>query len=394
MDLNRDLSATGGFLAEDSSLIHAADIASRSLGFLPALNPSTDEVVVELQYPGSARRERYVDLLLCVDLLIRVWFRYELVVRNNEFNPIKEIIEVVQVFADFFLTANQAEPFLSPESGIKRKLERNSSDNIRDLNGFKSALLAYNSEVDRLRIEGALLKNTRAKHALPFGLVERIMLQAYDRAVSPKVELLKRYENGTDHVYGELKNGFVFNILAETALTSDQVFVDLGSGVANVVLQAALQVGCECWGCEIMPDTCDIAEDYKVEFEARCRLWGIKPGPVRLERGDFTENDNIREVLRRADVVLVNNRVFTPTLNNTLVNLFLDCKDGCKIVSLGSFVPPNHQIKSYNLNNPVNLLEVSQKSYPAKSVSWTHKDGDYFVSTKDSKRLQRYGHLA
>ncbi len=320
-------------------------------------------------------------------------YRYELVYRKEDFNPIREIMKVVRDFTNFFLTAKQAEPFLDAESGIIRRLERATSRNVQSLEGFKSALKAYNTALSALRREGALAKNIDEKHSIPVELVKRIVRQTYDRAVSPKVDLLRKYENGTDFIYGELKRRFVFNVLAELKITSDQVFVDLGSGVANVVLQAALQVGCESWGCEIMENACTLAEAQRVEFEARCRLWGLAPGAVKLERGDFMTNINIREALKRADIVLVNNEVFTPELNNDLVNLFLDLKDGCKIVSLKSFVPHNHKITSYNLNNPVNLLDVVEKTYSSKSVSWKGEGGQYFVATKDSKRLKSYSHL-
>jgi H3 lysine-79-specific histone-lysine N-methyltransferase len=320
-------------------------------------------------------------------------FSYELVYRKEDFNPIREIMKVVRDFTNFFLTPEQAKPFLDTESGIIRRLERATSRNVQSFEGFKSAVEAYNTAVSALRREGALTKNIDGKHNIPVELVKRIVRQTYDRAVSPKVDLLKKYENGTDFIYGELKRRFVFNILAEMKITSDQVFVDLGSGVANVVLQAALQVGCESWGCEIMENACTLAEAQRIEFEARCRLWGLAPGAVKLERGDFMTNVNIREALKRADVVLVNNEVFTPELNNDLVNLFLDLKDGCKIVSLKSFVPHNHKITSYNLNNPVNLLDVVEKTYSSKSVSWKGEGGQYFVATKDSKRLKPYSHL-
>jgi [histone H3]-lysine79 N-trimethyltransferase len=314
-----------------------------------------------------------------------------LVYRKADFNPVREITKVVRDFTNFFLTTEQAQPFLEAESGIIRRLER--ASNIRSLDGFKLALESYNSAVDVLRRSGALAENVATKHNLPVELVKRIVRQTYDRAVSPKVDLLRKYENGTDYIYGELKRRFVFNILAETQITSDQVFIDLGSGVANVVLQAALQIGCESWGCEIMENACTLAEAQRVEFEARCRLWGLLPGTVKLERGDFMTNVNIREALKHADVVLVNNEVFTPELNNDLVNLFLDLKDGCKIVSLKSFVPHNHKITSYNLNNPVNLLDVVEKTYSSKSVSWKEEGGYYFIATKDSRRLQSYSHL-
>jgi H3 lysine-79-specific histone-lysine N-methyltransferase len=317
--------------------------------------------------------------------------RYEFVHLKNDFDPIGEICDVAQATVNFFLTPEQAEPFRDP-SGVLRKLER--ARNTSNLGGFKSALESYNLIVEKLRQEKIISRNINDMHDMPFELVKRILRQTYDRAVSPNVDLLKKYENGTDYIYGELKSLFVFDILVETRITSDQVFVDLGSGVANVVLQAALQIGCECWGGEIMENACALAEAQKIEMEARCRLWGLALGPVHLEKGDFMDNSNIRDALKRADVVLVNNEVFTPSLNNDLVNLFLDLKDGCQIVSLKSFVPHNHKITSYNLNNPVNLLEVEQRVYSSQSVSWKDEGGHYFIATKDSKKLESYAHLS
>lgn len=294
-------------------------------------------------------------------------------------------MQIIKEFAQFYLTPEEAEQFLNQEWGILRRLER--ARNINDFSGFKTALESYNSVVNKLRADGTLTKKLRQEHVIPFELVKRILKQSYFRTVSPNLLKLKKYENGSSEVYGELKHGFIFEILTETKLTSDQVFVDLGSGVGNVVLQSALQIGCESWGCEILPDPCDLAEAQQIEFNARCRLWGLAPGPVKLERGDFMKNDNILKALKRADVVLVNNEVFRPELNNSLVNLFLDLKDGCKIVSLKSFVPQNHN-SQLRVNDIVNLLDVEPREYGAKSVSWKNEGGNYFIATKDSKRLQ------
>lgn len=378
LDMRRDLNQTTKFTSVDEcNLIHAADIANLKRKFIPALGatPNEAEVDVGLQYPGGSRCERY-----------------QLVYRNGEFDPVEEIIDVVKDFSRFFLSVNQAVPFQNPESGIVRRLER--ARNIKSMAGFKDAVGSFNVEMQSLRKEGKLNESLRNKHMLPLDIVNRITRQIYDRSVSPNVDLLKKYENGTDFIYGELKTVFVYNILVETGITSDKVFVDLGSGVANVVVQAALQIGCESWGCEIMENACVLADAQKKETEARCRLWGIAPGAVKLERGDFMVNDNIRDALKRADVVLVNNEVFTPQLNNDLVNLFLDLKDGCQIVSLKSFVPHNHKITAYNRNNPVNLLEVEQKVYGSRSVSWKDEGGNYFISKKDSTRLKAFAHLA
>lgn len=295
---------------------------------------------------------------------------------------------MVKDFTSYFLEPEADDSFVNADTGIIRRLER--ARNLRDLDGFTKALDDYNSSIQSLRDSGEIAAILDKKHGLPESLVIRIMTQTYDRAVSPRVDLLRKYENGTNEIYGELKSNLVYQILVETQISSSQVFVDLGSGVANVVLQAALQIGCESWGCEIMENACSLADAQKVEFEARCRLWGIQPGLARLERGDFMMNSDIRGALQRADVVLVNNEVFTPELNVSLVNLFLDLKEGCKIVSLKSFVPQNRKISNYNNNDPSNILEVEKKTYSTKSVSWKDEGGDYYIATKDSKRLQRY----
>ncbi len=257
------------------------------------------------------------------------------------------------------------------------------------LSGFKSAVDAYNSAIEALVKEGHLAENLDIIHELPLDMIRIILRQVYDRAVSPKVDLLRQYENGTDNVYGELLPPFVSKVLEETRLRSDQIFVDLGSGVGNVVLQAALEVGCESWGCEMMENACELADAQHKEFKARCRLWGIQPGKVHLERGDFLENQKIQQAMRKADVILVNNQAFTPKLNQRLTDLFLDLKNGCKIISLKSFVPHGHTITKRNLSNPVNLLEVVPGEYGSDNVSWTDAGGNYFIATKDDQRVRR-----
>jgi H3 lysine-79-specific histone-lysine N-methyltransferase len=278
--------------------------------------------------------------------------------------------------------------FNDESSGIKRKVRRAL---IRGSEAeFRESVADYNDAIQRLRRNGSIAKKLDATHKLSLPHVERILTQIYSRTVSPRVESLRQYENGTDNVYGELLPRFISTIFKETGLKSNHVFVDLGSGVGNVVLQAALEIGCESWGCEMMDNACDLAELQQAEFRARCRLWGIAPGKTQLVRGDFLNEQSIIDVLKRADVILINNQAFTPQLNNELINHFLDMKEGCQIVSLKSFVPAGHQIQSRNLNSPINLLKVKKREYWSNSVSWTDVGGDYFIATKDSSKLKRF----
>ncbi|KAJ6119698.1 hypothetical protein N7523_003978 [Penicillium sp. IBT 18751x] len=356
-------------------MVHAADITSgqKAGKFKPAFGVAGKPAEILLQYPSASPKERF-DFMVPKD--------------NEDFRPIDDIVQVIETVSDNYIPAEEADEFNNETTGIRRRLRRALA--VTSETQFREAVEDYNKAITRLRESGSLARHLDTIQRISLPWVERILTQIYARTVSPRVESLRQYENGTDNVYGELLPRFISNIFKETKLKSGQVFVDLGSGVGNVVLQAALEIGCESWGCEMMNNACDLADLQQSEFKARCRLWGIAPGKTHLVRGDFLEQESIIDVLKRADVVLINNQAFTPQLNNELINHFLDMKEGCKIVSLKSFVPAGHKIQSRNLNSPINLLQVQQKNYWSNNVSWTDVGGTYFIATKDSSRLKRF----
>lgn len=317
--------------------------------------------------------------IFAYNLRLTVWCSYELLAENGNIDAVKDIIKVVSQVGYFYLSDEDAAPFTDANNGLIRRLQR--ASNKEELGSFKEALRDANDKIASLVRDGTIRKALDRKHGLPRDLVEFILTQVYDRTVSPDVEKLRQYTNGTDNVYGELNYVFISKILQEkTRMTSKQCFVDLGSGVGNVVFQAALEVGCESWGCEMMDNPCDFAEAQQAEFDKRCRLWGIKPGDVHLVRGDFLTQTAIHDVLKRADVILVNNQAFTPDLNAKLVNVFLDLKEGCKIVSLKSFTH-DQGVRSIN-DVASNILEVEQHTFPEGHVSWTNNGGNFYISTK------------
>lgn len=291
---------------------------------------------------------------------------------------IKDIIRVVRNVRDTYITDKAVQEEF--DDNIIRKLERNSNAKILNIAAFRDAIDKYNQTVlDHLK-SGKIVAAIEKQHEVPNNLVKHILNQVYDRVVTPKVDLLKRYDNGTDNVYGEMNKIFITKILCDDLrVSSKDVFVDLGSGVGNVVLQAALQIGCESWGFEMMDAPSTLAKDQYQEFKARCKLWGIQPGKVRLMHGDFRTHKEIG-VLQRADVVLANNQAFTPDLNDRLKIMFLDLKQGCRIASLKTFATAS----KYNENDIANsiLTEPEKKRWPAKGVSWTDAMGDYYITKK------------
>lgn len=308
---------------------------------------------------------------------------------DEDFNPLEDVIQTISHTCKYFFPPSQSEALTDEASGFERRLKRS----VKELSfsKFAATVEEFNSLIDKSIADDTISSHLRAQHSLALPLVERILAQVYARTVSPQVHLLKAYENGTDDVYGELLPRFTQQIFKDVNLTSDQVFLDLGSGVGNVVLQAALQIGCKSWGVERMPNPAQLADKQKEEFVPRCKNWGIKPGSVNLVTGDFLASPKIDSVLRRADVILVNNQAFTPKLNDDLTMKFLDIKEGCKIVSLKPFITDDWKLKERNLQNPKNVLvHLAKKEYWSNSVSWTDEGGTYFIAKKDSTKVQQF----
>ena len=379
-DLNRQIRSVKAFSEDDGGkfyMMHGSSIASLDTPnkYKRAFPDYPDILETSLQYPSASQREKY-----------------ELVVptgKVDDFKTLEDIRATMEIVIQSYLPEKEAAALSNDSTGLLRRVKR-SVERLAG-NDYYENIQEWNELIVQLRKSGTLSKVMDAWTTVDLALLERILTQTYARTVSPQVNDLKQYQNGTDNVYGELLPRFISTILKkDTNMKSDQIFVDLGSGVGNCVLQAALEVGCESWGCEMMENACKLAELQAKEFAARCRLWGLTCGSIHLERGDFLKNEAIRKILPQADVVLVNNQAFTPTLNEDLTSLFLDLKEGAKVVSLKSFKPEGHKNEALTAGAIYNILDVVKKEYHSEHVSWTDARGNYYVSTKDSSRVKAF----
>nr|CAG8460693.1 4899_t:CDS:2 [Entrophospora candida] len=129
----------------------------------------------------------------------------------------------------------------------------------------------------------------------------------------------------------------------------DSLFIDLGCGVGNVVLQVAAQTGCTSIGIETADNPSALSMKHLAEFKARAN----------------------------------------PMLNQQLLNLFLNCKNGAKIISLKSFVSSNKRINGRTANAVESILtNVEEHYYKSGSVSWTNNQGVYYVATISREPLK------
>ncbi|KAK0538507.1 Nucleosomal histone H3-Lys79 methylase [Tilletia horrida] len=257
---------------------------------------------------------------------------------------------------------------------------------------FLRTVARFNETMRQAKREGLVLEGIRAmsESGIPERLWATIHEQCYARVVGPKVEDLNNYEAFSDNVYGELLPRFSAEIAHLTGLGPASVFVDMGSGVGNVLVQLALQTGCSAYGCEMMETPATLARAQIEEARARWAMWGLKGGEVEAWKDNFCTNDQVREVLRKADVVLVNNYAFTPATNDKLVLQFLDLKDGCHIISLKPFVPPDFRLTERTLSSPLAILRVVERAYTSGCVSWANGGGRYYIHTVDRRIVQDF----
>jgi H3 lysine-79-specific histone-lysine N-methyltransferase len=114
-------------------------------------------------------------------------------------------------------------------------------------------------------------------------------------------------------------------------LTEDQTFIDLGSGVGNVVLHVSALANCKyVYGIEYEETPATYARAMSSEFRFWMRWYGKLYSEFQLEQGDFLNHPMIDERIKEADVIFANNYVFGSTVNHELKVKFMNMK-GMKI---------------------------------------------------------------
>ncbi len=81
-------------------------------------------------------------------------------------------------------------------------------------------------------------------------LLKHILQQVYNMAVTDP-EKLNNYEPFSPEVYGETSFELICQMIDQIEISPEDVFIDLGSGVGQVVLQVAASTRCQnCFGIE------------------------------------------------------------------------------------------------------------------------------------------------
>ncbi|KAI8084225.1 histone methylation protein DOT1-domain-containing protein [Gilbertella persicaria] len=344
---------------------------------------------VVLEYPGSVEPENF--LLLKPVIRNATGKGYDEDEEDkDEYNPITDIMRTAELIYESYLLPEQQHLLGNQSHGIMRNLTK--YRNRRNAAGFVQAVKDFNKVIRQLKAEGVMSQNAKTMCHPSYDLACHILFQVYSRTVARQAEALNNYQAFSNNVYGEINPILVKEFITKTGLNSRSVFMDMGCGIGNVVLQVAAQTGCEAYGIEIMETPCKFAKRQLKEYAARMKAWRLPTGKIHFRHGDFLDvaANDLYSTLKRSDVLLVNNYAFDAATNQALAQLFLDLKEGTKIISLKSFVPKHHKINQRTLNMPESILRVEAFEYYSEAVSWTNNGGQYYIATVDRSRLAPY----
>ncbi|XP_074600536.1 DOT1 like histone lysine methyltransferase grappa isoform X2 [Brevipalpus obovatus] len=219
-----------------------------------------------------------------------------------------------------------------------------------------------------------------------------IIHKSYNQAVT-EPEKLNDYEPFSPEVYGETSFDFILQMIEQIPITENDVFIDLGSGVGQVVLQvAALTKARMCIGIEKADVPASYAQGLEDAFKYWMNIHGGTYGNFKLIKGDFFD-ERFRELINNATFIFVNNFAFGPTVDHKLKTRFADIRDGVRILSSKSFCPLNFRITDRNLSDIGTIMHVREIQPHFKgSVSWTGKSVSYYLHTIDRRKLENYFH--
>lgn len=219
-------------------------------------------------------------------------------------------------------------------------------------------------------------------------MMQHIMGVAYSRSITDPTKL-NRYKGFSEEVYGEFNAVLVSELVRRVPIRPTDLFVDLGSGVGQVVLQMSGEAMCPAYGIEKQDQPAQYARELETTFEGLMSWFGKRHADVSIEHGDFLD-ERYRNLMTDADVIFVNNYAFGSQLNQQLKERFANCKEGCRIVSSKAFTKPGFTITDRTMGDIGCILTVKTYTAVGEGVSWTSEPIDYYVHTVDRSMLEEF----
>lgn len=310
--------------------------------------------------------------------------------RSNYGNDIVDLISHVCIEYPLF------------EEYFDKNLLKLSSIERKNYEIISKLCVEYNKSIENFKIRdktvpnqddnSIFLKNKTKKVSSKF--VKFIMQLIYNKAICDP-DKLNQYEPFSPQVYGETSFDLITEMIKRVPLTENDIFIDLGSGVGNVVLQVAALSNCKlAFGIEKAEWPAKYAKSMEDEFRLVMNWFGKKFSNCQLYNGDFLHdsdpNVNLKEMINEAKLIFVNNYAFGAEVDHQLKLRFSNMTEGAIIVSSKAFRQENFRINCRNLNDIGAILNTTEFAPICGHVSWTDKPVKYYFQKIDHTLLEKY----
>ncbi|KAL6950293.1 hypothetical protein ACO0OE_000770 [Hanseniaspora uvarum] len=216
------------------------------------------------------------------------------------------------------------------------------------ITNFVDMINQYNMLVKNTKLlKKDMLKNANQLYTstrLPTYFSNFICNYVYGRIVIPEAKKLSKYVGFSDKTYGELLPDFLLMVFYKCQLGYNSNFVDLGCGIGNTNYYASLLSNVKStFGCEIMENPSDLCVKYGEYFKKIISLFGIQNHSefnFSLKKS-FIDNNEVVEKLKKCDVLLLNNFIFSGDINIAATNLANNLPVGAKIIHLKPLMTMN-----------------------------------------------------
>uniref|UniRef100_A0A8R1E0Z6 Histone-lysine N-methyltransferase, H3 lysine-79 specific n=2 Tax=Caenorhabditis japonica TaxID=281687 RepID=A0A8R1E0Z6_CAEJA len=224
-----------------------------------------------------------------------------------------------------------------------------------------------------------------------FGVARDIVNFAYECAVPRPSQLNNHYKSFSSETYGETNLEQMASIIDELRLGPSDVFVDLGSGVGQLVCFAAAYSNIkQAVGIELSPLPAGRAVDLSNYFKKIMDHFGKNCGALKLIHGDFLDPKFKKLITEEATVIYINNLAFGPELMLRItLELLQELKPGTRIVS----TKPFGSRKRVTYRSTCDLSAISdtvQMRSLVNGVSWTANKVDFWLTTMVPTKLYKY----
>eukprot|EP01012_Entosiphon_sulcatum_P026385 TRINITY_DN31825_c0_g1_i1.p1 TRINITY_DN31825_c0_g1~~TRINITY_DN31825_c0_g1_i1.p1 ORF type:complete len:276 (+),score=23.50 TRINITY_DN31825_c0_g1_i1:22-849(+) len=182
---------------------------------------------------------------------------------------------------------------------------------------------------------------------------------------------------------------FVTFILQKFGLKRTDVFWDMGCGIGNVVMQAAVQAKCPCYGVELQKGNFDLAVAAWSALQERLGEGCVSHGAVELLNCCMTSiGDRLIQSWTTAPgnntrvLVWLNNLLLPEEVNLKMVDLLVESlPSGSRVATTRPLFPHKRGAKRF-FQRYAELFDIEEHPYPAEFVEWGAAGVVYFYTRR------------